>query len=92
MVGITGVLGRHVGRDRTRALQHHARFDPAVRRREINYGSRKGGRSLGRRRTHTDSAGPKIRAHREGEMSDPFFAMVYADDHLLIRAQHSDDD
>ena len=47
---------------------------------------------MGRRRTHTDSAGPKIRAHREGEMSDPFFAMVYADDHLLIRAQHSDDD
>ena len=64
VVGITWVLGRHVGRSRTRALQHHARFDPAVGRREINDGSRKGSRSLGRR-THSDSAGrKKIRAHR----------------------------
>ena len=29
VVGVTGFLGRHVGRGRTRALQHHAQYDPS---------------------------------------------------------------
>ena len=34
----------------------------------------------------------KIRAHRGGEISDPFIATVCVDDDLLISVQRSDDD
>ena len=35
---------------------------------------------------------PKIRVHTGGEIGDPFFTTVYAEDYLLIKVQHSDDD
>ena len=91
MVGITEVLGNHVGCGTTRALQHHAQFDPAVRGKKRD-DSRKGGRSLGRRKTSADSAGRKTQSAQRGKMFDPFFTTVQVDDYLLIKVQHSDDD
>ena len=95
MVWIAGVLGRHVGGGRTRALQHHDRFSSVVRRKKKNDGSRKDGGALGRRTTNTNTTGRKSH-HSQwgggGREFDPFFAAVYVDDYLEIRVQHSDGD
>ena len=92
MVWVAGVLGRHVGGGRTRALQHNDQFNPASRRRKIKDGHVKVVDRWEEVKPTPTPPDAKIRVHTGGEIVDPYFTTVYGDDYLLIIVQRSDDD
>ena len=66
MVEIAGVVGRHVGGGRTRALQDDDQFSSVDRQRAVNDGSRNSGGALRSLKTNTKTAGRKRESSRVG--------------------------
>ena len=69
------------------------KFNPAFRRRKIKNGPRKGGRSLGRGKTHADSAGRKNQSTHWGRNSRPVFhdrvrRRLFIDQSATLRQRH----
>ena len=92
MVGIAKVLRRHVGGVRTRALQHHDRFNSVVRRKITLVYHGKAVERWEYRKPTPIPPDAKVTTHSGGGKFDPFFKAMYVDHYPRVRVQHSDGD